>query len=85
MRRSNNSMEFKWFLVIALVLLLLFTFISCADDIVGPRIQDDKEPDEPNDEEESPNDGSIVLPLNRPLHVKTIYSDNRRISGCRYP
>ena len=57
MRRSNNLMQLTWILVIALVLLSLFTFISCADDIVGPRIQDDKEPDAPEDEEQDPNEG----------------------------
>ncbi len=56
MRRSNNLMQLTWILVIALMLLSLFTFISCADDIVGPRIHDDKEPDA-KDEEQDPNDG----------------------------
>ncbi|MFQ5638370.1 MAG: hypothetical protein ACE5IR_10300 [bacterium] len=51
------SRKFTWFLVIGLALLLLTTFISCADDLIGPVIKDDKEPDTPNDEEQDPNDG----------------------------
>ena len=39
------------------MLLSLFTFISCADDIVGPRINHEKEPDAPKDEEQDPNEG----------------------------
>jgi len=57
MRRSKNLMQLTWILVIALMLLPLFTFISCADDIVGPRISNEKEPDAPKDEEQDPNDG----------------------------
>ena len=64
MRRNNNLMQLTWILVIALMLLSLFTFISCADDIVGPRIHDDKVSDA-KDEEQDPNDGggsgSMVL------------------------
>ena len=57
MHRSNNSMEFTWFLVIALVLLLLFTFISCADDIVNARFEPDENPEEPKEEEDPNTDG----------------------------
>jgi len=57
MRRSSNLMQLTWILVIALMLLSLFTFISCADDIVGPRIENDENPDKPK-EEEDPNEGS---------------------------
>ncbi len=57
MRRSNNLMQLTWILVIALVLLSLFTFISCADDIVGPRIQNDENPEQPKEEEDPNNDG----------------------------
>ncbi len=57
MRRSKNLMQLTWILVIALMLLPLFTFISCADDIVGPRIHNEEEPDAPKDEEQDPNDG----------------------------
>ena len=67
MGRSNNVMQLIWILVIALMLLPLFTFISCADDIVGVRFEDDENqnPDERKEEEEPNNDGggggSMVL------------------------
>jgi len=57
MRRSNNLMQLTWILVIALMLLSLFTFISCADDIVSIQIIDDENPEEPKGEEDPNNDG----------------------------
>ncbi len=57
MCRSNNLMQLTWIFVIALMSLSLFTFISCADDIVGIQIKDDENPDEPKEEEDPNNDG----------------------------
>jgi len=59
MRRSNKLMQLTWILVIALMLLPLFTFISCADDIVGLRFADDENQnsDERKEEEDPNNDG----------------------------
>ena len=59
MRKSNNLMQLTWTVVIALVLFSLFTFISCADDIVNPRFEPDENPDEPNEEEENPNSDGV--------------------------
>lgn len=56
MTTSNISKKLICFMVIGLVLLLLTTFITCADDIVGPRLQDDS-PEEPKKEEQDPNEG----------------------------
>jgi hypothetical protein len=57
MFRSNISEKLKWVLVLGLALLLLTTFISCGGDLVGPRLHDDKEPDDPTDEEQKPDEG----------------------------
>ena len=65
MRRSNNLMQLTWILVIALMLLSLFTFISCADDIVGPIIEND-DPDD-SKEEEDPNDGGGGMVLSHQI------------------
>lgn len=65
MRRSNNLVQLTWILVIVLLLVSLFAFISCADDIVNPRFEPDENPDGPKEEEEDPNQegggGSMVL------------------------
>ncbi len=57
MFRNKNSEKLKWVLVLGLALLLLTTFIACGGDLVGPRLHDDKGPDDPTDEEQKPDEG----------------------------
>lgn len=39
------SKNIKWLLILGLVLLWFMTFVSCSDDLIGPRIQGNDEED----------------------------------------
>lgn len=50
-----------WLLVIVLALTLLVAFTSCADDIVGPKIQDKEKDGKEDGTGEDPNDGGGTI------------------------
>jgi len=57
MRRGKILMTAKWLILLGLTLLLLVTFISCADPISGVRIDNDEDPDKPPDEADPDEEG----------------------------
>ena len=46
------SIKITWLLFIALALLLLITFTACSDDLIGPRVQDEDDPDDEGSHDE---------------------------------
>lgn len=52
MTTRGISMKITWLLVIALALLLLITFTACSDDLIGPRVQDEDDPDDEGSHDE---------------------------------
>ena len=40
------STKMKWFFMVALMLTLLISFISCSDDLVGPQFESNNDDDD---------------------------------------
>ena len=52
--------KLKLFLAMGVAFLLLATFTSCGGDLVGPRFQDEEEPEAEDPEKEDPSKGAGV-------------------------
>lgn len=51
----------KWLLMVVLVLTLLISFISCSDDLTGPRFESDNNEEDGNSNKDKNGNGNISL------------------------